>query len=128
MVCALGGGIGGVGYVIVRYLIGSQSDLPRLFASTYLLGGLILGLLPGAATGGIFLLLYTALLRFLPRGVAVVLGATLSGITSTILTCIALIALNEQLNALWFVGVFSAVSSAFLIVSGPLILRPHLST
>ena len=125
LLCACGGGIGGICYVVVRYLIGSQSELPRLFAGAYLAGGFIVGLLPGAATAGIFLLLVTTVGKFLPSGIRLVLSAMLSGVVGTILTCVVFAALNEQFDRFWFIGVFSIASALFLIASGLWLFRPE---
>jgi len=112
---ALGGAVGGIGYVVVRYLVLSASDVPRVAAGLYVTGGIFVGILPGAMTALMFcFLLATARerVRYLW-----VLFAILSGMVGTVLTWVCLVALGEAVPPLPFLAIYGALSSAWLGVA-----------
>ena len=115
----LGGCLAGVIYVIFRYLIGPYSGLGQMFAGLYLLGGLIVVIVPGFFTGVLFLgLLYGA--RRSPvlrdhRRVASFVAAILAGATSAVVTCVGLVAFNEYLNPFLFVVGFGLAAIVYLL-------------
>lgn len=120
---AFGGGLGGVGYVIVRYIIGSSSDLPRMFAGLYISGGAVLGCIVGIVAGVLALLILMLLRRLMSRPLATVLAGALAGLITTVLASAIFIALHERFDVAVFLGVLTPASAIYLAGTGLLLLR-----
>ena len=110
----VGGSLAGVIYVIVRYLMSANSEIPRLNAELYLTGGAVLGAPAGLVATMILLVLLWIKRRSGARSLlAVAVTCVVAGFASTALTWAVLTSLNEQTDALLFIVGFGAAASAW---------------